>query len=194
LTMVASGFFGDWEKAVAGKPAWKKKFPSGYHFVWELCAQFLHKNVAAEHREPIAMVFSRQNEYAKRAEEIWRAFRAGGLWPNLWSFTYGDPENFPHLQAADMLSYEIFQCLQNVSGEAFYADVKVQQKCREWPLMRQLFIERSKLKREFSFHTTKQFIEYMENLEKEGRIESFNKAMEERAKIKKQKKSKKKHS
>jgi len=84
--------------------------------------------------EPIVLTFSRQDQYAKFAEKLWRAHKDTGLWGHIVGFAYGDPE-LPELQAADMLVYEAFQCVRQVHerGEAATPHVR-----KKWPLMRRL--------------------------------------------------------
>jgi hypothetical protein len=161
LTLVSTGFSGNWEEAISHKADWKKRFPSCYHFVWEMCAEFLQRHASRKYREPIAMMFSRQNEYSKRAEEVWRTFRGNGQWKTLVGFTYGDPERFPQLQSADMISYETFQCMKVGTEEVW----------REWPLLRKILFERDPPMPGISgYHTSESFIKMMEKGDNEGRV------------------------
>jgi hypothetical protein len=80
--------------------------------------------------EPIALTFSRQDEYAKFAEKIWRAQRDRGLWSSMAGFGYGDPE-MPELQAADMIAHEAFQCAR----EVYEHDASALRAWEKWPLV-----------------------------------------------------------
>jgi hypothetical protein len=161
LMLVSTGFSGDWEKTISQKADWKKRFPSSYHFLWEMAAEFLNRHCAKKFGEPIAMMFSRQNEYSKRAEEVWRTFRGNDQWKNLVSFTYGDPERFPHLQAADMLSYETFQCMKIGTEEVWH----------EWPLMRRILFERVPPMTGLSgYHTAESLVALLEKGDSEGNV------------------------
>lgn len=112
LQVVTGGFLGNWENVVWLGFDWQKRFPTPYHFVMELCISQMEV-WAKEHwnDDPISLVFSRQKEYRKRAEEVWNTYRGNGLWPKFASFTYGDPDTLPELQTADMIAYETYQCI-----------------------------------------------------------------------------------
>jgi hypothetical protein len=158
LCVVSAGFSGDWDKAISHKSGWKIRFPSCYHLVFEQCAEHMDRlSVDQWNNEPIATMFSRQNEYAKRSEEVWRTAKGNGLWQNLISFTYGDPGRFPQLQAADMIAHETFQCLK-VGDDLVW---------QRWPLVRRFLAENA-----FVFggyHSTETFIEMMKRSEEGGR-------------------------
>src|SRR5208337_2242557 len=132
LGVVAAGFSGDWSRAIAHGSDWSRRFPSCYHMIFEHCFWQMDR-YSKEHwnGEPIAVMFSRQDEYAKRAEEVWRAYKGNELWKNIVSFSYGDPELSP-LQAADMIAYETFQCIGADSPEVW----------DNWPLVRRLLARR----------------------------------------------------
>jgi len=115
LAGINMGFLGDWDRAIrSGPPHWSTRYPSCYQLVLEMCVGHLENHSkAAWDGEPIALIFSRQDEYAKFAEKIWRAQRQRGLWTSIVEFGYGDPEP-PELQTADMIAHEAFQCAREV--------------------------------------------------------------------------------
>lgn len=115
LAGINMGFLGNWKRAIkSGAADWPKRFPSCYQFVLEMCIQHLENHSKSLwNGEPIVLIFSRQDQYAKFAEEIWRAYRDDGQWKYVVGFGYGDP-NLPELQAADMIAYEAFQCAKEV--------------------------------------------------------------------------------
>jgi hypothetical protein len=132
LQVVSGAFTGNWDRAItSGAPDWSTRFPSCYHMVFELCVQQMSR-YAVEHwnDEPVSVVFSRQDNYAKRAEEVWRTYQGNGMWRHIASFAYGDPKQFLELQAADMIAYETFQCLKEGAAGGWAWD--------DWPLMRKL--------------------------------------------------------
>jgi hypothetical protein len=158
LEVVTAGFRGDWDKAISHRNDWSKRFPSCYHLIFEQCVEQIDR-LSAEHwgNEPVAIMFSRQNEYAKRADEVWRTMTGNDLWPNLQYFGYGDPAKRPELQMADMIAHETYQCLKDGSDAVW----------QEWPLVRRLLNEdRPRLG---AYHTTESFIEMMERSERGGR-------------------------
>jgi len=104
-------------------------------------------------------MFSRQSEYGKRAEEVWRTAKGNGLWRNLISFGYGHPETFPHLQAADMIAHETFQCLKAGTDTVW----------QKWPLVKRLLTDERNRLMFGGYHTTETFIEMMKRSEKGGR-------------------------
>ena len=135
LAGINMGFLGDWDRAINSGPAfWKKRYPSCYQAVLEMCVGHLEKHSrAAWGGEPILLTFSRQDQYAKFAEEVWRTFRAHRQWNSLVGFGYGDPE-LPELQTADMIAHEAFQCAREVyerGGSAL-------QVWEKWPLIKRI--------------------------------------------------------
>jgi hypothetical protein len=158
LQVVAAGFCGDWNRAISHKPDWKKRFPSCYHAVFEMCVEQMDRwSASLWDNEPLSVMFSRQNEYADRALELWRAMQGNGYWPNLIDFGYGAPEVYPQLQSADMIAYETYQCLK----------VNTQEVWEQWPLVRLLIANGAPLRG--SYHTPETFIEMMEHSERDGR-------------------------
>jgi len=75
LAGINMGFLGDWDRAIrSGPPHWSTRYPSCYQLVLEMCVGHLENHSkAAWDGEPIALIFSRQDEYAKFAEKIWRS-------------------------------------------------------------------------------------------------------------------------
>jgi hypothetical protein len=136
LEVVTSGFIGDWDRAIhAGAPDWPKRFPSCYHFIFEMCVQRLEQHSKTLwNGEPIVLTFSRQDQYAKRAEEIWRLYKSNDMWNGIAGFGYGDPE-LAELQAADMVAYEIFQCTRQVAERGGSAAPDGWEK---WPLLKRI--------------------------------------------------------
>jgi hypothetical protein len=159
LQVVSGAFTGDWDRAISQGADWRIRYPSCYHFIFELCVEQMNKfSVTWWNNESIAVVFSRQNEYAKRAEEVWRTMKGNGFWQNIVSFTYGDPESFTELQAADMIVHETFQCMKAGTEEAF----------SKWPLVARL-IAKSAPTLLGGFHNTETFVEVMKRVDREGR-------------------------
>jgi hypothetical protein len=159
LEVVSAGFRGDWSKAISHKADWKVRFPSCYNLVFEFCVDQMNQwTEQGWNNEPIALIFSRQNEYAKRAEEVWRTFRGNDLWKHLVTFTYGDPETTLQLQAADMIAYETFQCMKVGTDEVW----------QDWPLVRRLLAKGKPLLG--NYMTTESFIQNMEEMDRKGRI------------------------
>lgn len=159
LQVISAGFSGDWEKAISHRDDWRTRLPSPYHLAFEICAEQMERSSASLwNSEPVAVVFSRQREYAKQAEFIWRSHKASGFWKNVLTFAYGDPETTVQLQAADMIAYEVFQCMKTGDEEDHW---------HRWPLSRAL------LEQDAThlgvYHTTKTFIEMMEINESQGR-------------------------
>lgn len=132
LEVIGSGFVGNWERAInSGAADWPKRFPSCYHLVFEMAAQRMqHISKSHWNGEPISITFSRQDEYAKRAEEVWRTYRGNGMWESIVHFSYGAPEDLVELQAADMIAHETFQCLKEGAAGGWGWD--------KWPLVRKL--------------------------------------------------------
>jgi hypothetical protein len=159
LNVVSAGFRGNWERAISAGDGWSRRFPSCYHLVFEQCIQQIDE-LSAElwGKEPVAIMFSRQNEYAKRAEEVWRTATGNDLWPNIQYFGYGDPEKLPELQMADMIAHETFQCLKDGTETVW----------KEWPLARRL-LEDELPHRYGGYHTEETFIEMMKRSEEGGR-------------------------
>jgi len=160
LQVIAAGFCGDWNRAISHNPDWKNRFPSCYQFAFEFCVDQMEQwTNAGWKNEPIALTFSRQNDYAKRAEEIWRTFRGNGFWKNMASFAYGDPEIILALQTADMIAYETFQCMKAGNTEEV---------CQKWPLVKRLLARGEPLLG--NYMTTENFIKNMEEMDNKGRI------------------------
>lgn len=150
LAVVSAAFSGDWERAIhSGAADWPTRFPSAYSMVLEFCVQQMERYSAQNwNNEPTAIWFSRQDAYAKRAEEVWRTYKGNGQWGHIVSFAYGDPE-MAELQAADMIAYETFQCLRQGGEEAW----------NKWPLVRKLLSADREM---FGRHQTeKSFVEMM---------------------------------
>jgi hypothetical protein len=129
LEVIAGGFSGNWERAInSGAPDWPTRFPSCYHMILEMCVQHMYLySKEYWNGEPAVLTFSRQDQYAKRAEEIWRTYKGNGLWDHIVGFGYGDPA-LRELQAADMIAHETFQCLKQGGDDAW----------GNWPLVRKL--------------------------------------------------------
>jgi hypothetical protein len=140
LEVITSGFLGDWDKAInSGAADWPIRFPSCYQFILETCVQQMEKHSKLLwNGEPIGLIFSRQEQYAKFAEEIWRHYKASDMWPSIVGFDYGDPA-MPELQAADMIAHEAFQCARQVYERGASASPDVWEK---WPLVKRLVASR----------------------------------------------------
>jgi hypothetical protein len=137
LAPIAMGFLGDWDRVInSGEPHWPIRFPSCYQVVLEMCIHNLERHSQKLYEgEPIVLTFSRQDTYAKFAEEIWRAYKDAGRWKYVKGFRYGDPED-PELQTADMIAYEAFQCAREVYEHGQTASPLVWER---WPLIKKLF-------------------------------------------------------
>jgi hypothetical protein len=133
---ISAGFLGDWDRAIhSGAPDWPTRFPSCYQFIFEVCVQQMEKHSKLLwNGEPVALIFSRQDQYAKFAEEIWRKYKDGGQWASIAGFGYGDP-SMPELQTADMIAHEVFQCTRQVYEIGQSASPNIWQ---NWPLIRRL--------------------------------------------------------
>lgn len=159
LQVVTSGFRGDWQKAISWKADWKRRFPSCYHCVFEMCVEQMDRWTAQVWQgQPIALMFSRQHDYKKRSEEIWRTFRENGIWTNFTSLEFGDPETHLELQVADMVAYEMFQCMKDGTEQVW----------SRWPLSKALIAH--KVPQLGGFHTTNTFITMMERADQNGRM------------------------
>ncbi len=161
LQVVGGGFVGDWEKAIhSGAPDWPTRFPSCYSMVMEMTAQRLER-ISEQYwsGEPTVLTFSRQDEYAKRAEEVWRTFKGNGFWPHLTDFGYSSPEDRFELQTSDMIAYETFQCLKEGATGGWAWD--------KWPLVRKL-IERGVPMHGFA-QREDQFIKMLSDQDAQGR-------------------------
>lgn len=107
LKAVSAAFSGDWNSCVAGDEEWQARFPSAYHFCFELMIEKIRK-ASDEHwgGEPVAIIMSRQNEFAERALKVWDFFKYNAAWQQIAHVGYNDPHQLTQLQAADALAYE----------------------------------------------------------------------------------------
>lgn len=159
LQVIAAGFKGDWKKAISHRTDWKIRFPSSYHLAFELCIDQMNQWASSVwNDQPIALIFSRHDEYASRADEVWRTFRGNGLWHKFVSLEYGDPKVLVELQAADMIAYETFQCMKIGTVEVW----------QRWPLVRKLLAKNTPLFG--NFMTTDGFVKNMEEADRKGRV------------------------
>jgi Protein of unknown function (DUF3800) len=128
LEVVTGGFVGNFEKVIKSGPSdWQKRFPSRYSHAFELCVDRMQEYSKARwNNAPIAVTLSRQMQYAKRANEVWRTYKGNGYWPHLCELNFGNPEEECELQMADMIAYETFQYLQSKDKET---------DSRKWPLI-----------------------------------------------------------
>jgi hypothetical protein len=161
LEVVGGGFVGDWERAIhSGAPDWSTRFPSCYSMIMEMTAQRMESVTNTSwHGEPIAVTFSRQDEYAKRAEEVWRTFKGNGFWPHITTFAYGSPDENFELQAADMIAHETFQCLKESTTGGWGWD--------KWPLVRKL-LDCNRPMHGFA-QTEEQFVKMLREQDQAGR-------------------------
>jgi hypothetical protein len=87
----------------------KRSYPKPFHVAFEHCVQKLVEwsHVHADD-EPIAMMFSEQNEFEATAREIFAAYKGSGFWgERLASIGFGQMRRFMPLQAADMVAGDI---------------------------------------------------------------------------------------
>jgi hypothetical protein len=140
LAGINMGFLGNWDRAIkSGAADWPTRYPSCYQLVLEMCVGYLEKHsTPLWDGEPIVLTFSRQDQYAKFAEQIWRSYRESGRWNYIVGLGYGDPE-LPELQAADMIAYEAFQCAREVFERGASASPQVWGK---WPLVSKIIASR----------------------------------------------------
>jgi hypothetical protein len=154
LQFIGAGFSGNWEKAISTEADWVKRFPSAYNFAFEMCIEQITR---AWPDSQIELIFSEQNQYEKRAEEVWRTFRGNGYWKNFIDFSYETPKRLSELQIADMVVHETFQCMKAGTLEAW----------NKWPLMKRLV--KSDNTYSGGYQTEKSFIEMMRRADKDGR-------------------------
>jgi hypothetical protein len=140
IQAIAGGFSGDWDRAInSGNPEWPKRFPSCYQFILEACVQRLQQfSHTFWNGEPITLIFSRQDQYAKHAEKIWAHYKQKQLWKGIVGFRYGDPAT-PELQAADLLAYEVFQTTRTIIERNQPLSPAIYQ---NWPMARRLVASR----------------------------------------------------
>lgn len=151
LLPITAGFVGNWDRAVSAGKDWNVRFPSPYHFAFELAVEQLNrqsdKTWAAE---PIAVIFSQQSQYKPRALEVWDAHKSGGYWPHLHSLTYEERAGQPRLDMADMICWETVQCMGHEQDTTCW---------QRHPLLSRLL----NITRPFvgGYHTEESFIEMM---------------------------------
>ena len=103
---ISVGFMGNWRSAVKDRPDLDQRFPSAYAFCFEALIRKIRTEMH-EHGQPdIVLVMSRQNEYQRRALEVWEWHRERGYWPQIKDVKYAEPRDVAGLQMADMLAYE----------------------------------------------------------------------------------------
>ncbi|MGH6949961.1 MAG: DUF3800 domain-containing protein [Vitreimonas sp.] len=158
LRGVAAGFKGDWTRAISQGDGWGIRFPSRYHFCLEACVEQIQAYAADEwDGENVALVFAEHDEYAMRAQELWRTFRGNGFWRNLSAFSYASMEAVPALQAADMIVYETYQCLGETDPSVW----------RQWPLMARLLDRNAEMRGQL--YDESSFIDMMRRTDADGR-------------------------
>ncbi|MEO5806011.1 DUF3800 domain-containing protein [Devosia sp.] len=129
LLSVCGGFVGDWKQTIAGGAGWNLRFPSCYSYCLEMCLMAMNKLSAEKWQsEPIALVFSQQDQYRDRAFEVFNIIKNAGEYPNLATFTYAPMKQLRPLQVADMFAYETFKVLGETDPAEF----------RKWPLTRRV--------------------------------------------------------
>jgi Protein of unknown function (DUF3800) len=92
-------------------PKLKKIFPSPWHLCFAYVLQQLDEwSKENANGEPIALVFSEQQQYKQHAHKIYDAYmRIKDESSSFVSLQFADMRLFPGLQAADFVSYEIYQ-------------------------------------------------------------------------------------
>lgn len=134
LLAVCGGFVGDWDKTISIESDWNRRFPSGYSYCLEMCLDAMNKlSVSRWGGEPIALVFSQQDQYRDRAFEVFSVIKNAGEYPNLATFTYAPMKQLRPLQVADMFAYETFKIL----GQTDLAEFQ------KWPLTK-LILQKEK--------------------------------------------------
>lgn len=103
---ISAGFIGDWRSAVADRSDLAERFPSAYAFCFEALIRKIRLEMHNHGQPDIILVMSRQNEYQRRALEVWEWHRERGYWPEIKDITYAEPRSVVGLQMADMLAYE----------------------------------------------------------------------------------------
>jgi Protein of unknown function (DUF3800) len=147
LRSVVASYRGSWQAALTHIPKAAQRFPNAYSFSLEACIETIrHFTRKYWDNSDIALVFSRQDEYAPRAHETWDTFKYNGLWPEIVSFAYGEPAKLWPLQAADMIAHESYLATLAVAGADELARPDSKNPARaEWPLMRAL-VERNRIR------------------------------------------------
>lgn len=159
LLPVAGGLLGDWASAIEVGSDWSMRFPSCYSFCLEMCVEQLNRLANSRWAgEPVALIFSAQDQYASRAQEVWRTFKGNGQWLNMATLQYAPMKTLAALQAADMFAYETYRLLGS-------PDVAEYQK---WPLWRRILAKDAS---DFvgGYQTEKSFVEMMRRSEEKGR-------------------------
>ena len=103
---ITAAFFGDWQKAVADRPDLQRRFPTAYSFCFEMMITKLRKEMHHHGQPDVILVFAEQQQYQRRALDIWRWHHDQNAWPEIVDLRYAKPADVPGLQMADMLAYE----------------------------------------------------------------------------------------
>lgn len=110
----------DWENF----PHIWKVFKSPFHLCFAYCLEKI-SNWSNQHAdgEPVALIFSEQNEYRPNAEKIYDAYIAAkGLPHRLVSLQFSSMKDFAGLQGADLVCYETYQHL--IAGSPSENEIK----------------------------------------------------------------------
>jgi len=125
VRVISGAFVGDFEQAITQGPNWRVRFDSSYSVAFDLVVLGLQQHSAANGDEPVAVTFSRHDQYGRPARRIWRTHRHNGHWKWVHSCDYRNMRALPELQAADMIAYETYRSLKANDDEEF----------RKWPLI-----------------------------------------------------------
>lgn len=105
---IAASFSGDWKLVVEKhEDDFAHRYPSAYSFCFEAVVEQLNRySQRFWDSEPIAIIFSEQDQYSARAAEVYAHFKHNGEWQNIIHCGYADPRRVVPLQVADMISWE----------------------------------------------------------------------------------------
>ena len=105
---INAGFVGDYSNVISTLPdQFRERYPTAYSLCFELAVTKICESMqGAWQKQPVALVFARQDQFQGRALEVWELNDRLGLWPEINSISYSTPEKLTQLQAADMIAWE----------------------------------------------------------------------------------------
>ena len=125
LQLVAGAFSGDWNRCVSDNEEWQARFPSAYHFCFELVIEKLRRVSEFYGGEPITVIMSNQNQFSQRALKIWDYFHYNNAWKHIAHVGYSCPQTLTQLQAADAVAYETRRGLWKGTDEHWQNELPV---------------------------------------------------------------------
>ena len=99
----------DWAGMGPEAERFKRYYKKPFSLAFEYCVQKLIEwsHVHADD-EPVAMMFSEQNEFETTARKIFAGYKGSAFWgERLASIAFGNMRIFMPLQSADMMSYDV---------------------------------------------------------------------------------------